>query len=142
MADWQAWGDDMLMDDEFPEPEPVECLTKEQMFNELRDAVANLLGFYDTPISRRRFPQDAWMKEAIEHARKALAAAKRNETVEVKEQRPFGHYFWRSNGDGTDSPEFCEGDIPRHKEGVRNVVQLYASSVPQPANTVHEDDIE
>jgi hypothetical protein len=38
----------------------------------LRDALKNLLGVYDTPLSRRRFPQDDFMKEAIETARAAL----------------------------------------------------------------------
>jgi hypothetical protein len=38
----------------------------------LEDALKNLLGVYDTPLSRRRFPQDDFMREAIEEARSAL----------------------------------------------------------------------
>lgn len=37
----------------------------------------------------------------------------------------FGYHFWKNNGDGTESPDFCEGEIPKWKTGVRNVVPLY-----------------
>jgi hypothetical protein len=33
-----------------------------------------MLGAYDTPVSRRRFPPDDFMKEATQSARDALAA--------------------------------------------------------------------
>jgi hypothetical protein len=39
----------------------------------LREALQNVLGVYDTPVSRRRFPQDEFMKEAIAIARAALS---------------------------------------------------------------------
>jgi len=39
----------------------------------LREALQNMIGVYDTPLSRRRFPQDDFMKEAIQTARAALA---------------------------------------------------------------------
>ena len=42
--------------------------------------------------------------------------------------KPFGYYFWCSNGDGTESPEFCRGEIPSWKQGVKNIIPLYAKS--------------
>jgi hypothetical protein len=36
----------------------------------------------------------------------------------------FGHYFWKSNGDGTESPDFCEGEIPK-RIGATRIVPLY-----------------
>lgn len=44
--------------------------------NALVEALQNMLGAYDTPVSRRRFPPDEFMKEAIASARAALSAAK------------------------------------------------------------------
>lgn len=38
----------------------------------LEEALQNMMGCYDTPLSRRRFPPDEFMKEAIETARAAL----------------------------------------------------------------------
>src|SRR5215217_851769 len=38
---------------------------------------------------------------------------------------PFGFYFWRSNGDGTSSPDFAKGAIPSWHRDVRDVTPLY-----------------
>lgn len=40
----------------------------------LREALQNVMGCYDTPLSRRRFPPDVFMTEAIITARQALAS--------------------------------------------------------------------
>jgi hypothetical protein len=40
---------------------------------ELEEALKNLMGIYDTPVSRRRYPQDQFMKEALDIARAALS---------------------------------------------------------------------
>jgi hypothetical protein len=40
----------------------------------LREALQNVMGCYDTPLSRRRFPPDGFMTEAINTARTALAS--------------------------------------------------------------------
>jgi hypothetical protein len=40
----------------------------------LRDALKNMMGAYDTPLSRRRFPPDEFMQAALESGRAALAA--------------------------------------------------------------------
>jgi hypothetical protein len=47
------------------------ALTEER--DRLREALQNMLGVYDTPLSRRRFPQDEFMKEAIATARAAIS---------------------------------------------------------------------
>lgn len=36
-------------------------------------ALQNMMGAFDTPIRRRKFPDDAFIKEAIESARAVLA---------------------------------------------------------------------
>lgn len=38
----------------------------------LREALQNMMGVYDTPLSRRRFPPDDFMTEALVIARAAL----------------------------------------------------------------------
>jgi Lar family restriction alleviation protein len=50
----------------------------------------------------------------------------------VEPVKAFGHHFWKSNGDGTESPDFCEGDIPSWKRGVRNVTPLYTTPTLAP----------
>lgn len=44
----------------------------EERLKEATDAIRNLMGIYDTPLSRRRFPPDGFMKEALEIARAFL----------------------------------------------------------------------
>ncbi|MGM4891220.1 hypothetical protein [Tardiphaga sp. 839_C3_N1_4] len=43
-------------------------------------------------------------------------------------RKPFGHFYWKSNGDGTESPDFCEGDVPPYVRVVRGLTPLYTSS--------------
>lgn len=40
---------------------------------DLREAIQNLMGCYDTPLSRRRFPPDDFMSEALSLARALLS---------------------------------------------------------------------
>jgi hypothetical protein len=47
---------------------------------ELEEALKNLMGIYDTPVSRRRYPQDQFMKEALDIARAALTRPQRGTT--------------------------------------------------------------
>lgn len=42
---------------------------------DLLAALQNLMGVYDTPLSRRRFPQDDFMREALENARSVIRKA-------------------------------------------------------------------
>jgi hypothetical protein len=48
---------------------------------------------------------------------------------EVKKEKidpkPFGYFFWRSNGDGTESSEMCKGEIPSWKMNVHSIIPLY-----------------
>lgn len=39
----------------------------------MAEALQNLMGVYDTPLSRRRFPPDEFMKAALDNARDLLA---------------------------------------------------------------------
>lgn len=48
----------------------LEALQRENA--ELREALQNLMGCYDTPLSRRRFPPDDFMSEALSIARALL----------------------------------------------------------------------
>jgi hypothetical protein len=45
----------------------------------MREALENMVGFYDTPVSWRRYPQDTDMKEACRIARTALTEAPRHD---------------------------------------------------------------
>lgn len=47
----------------------VDLVDREQ---HLEDALCNLMGIYDTPLSRRRFPPDDFMNEALTFARDLL----------------------------------------------------------------------
>jgi hypothetical protein len=58
----------------------------------------------------------------------ALASLPQSEPV-----KPFGYYFWKSNGDGTESPDFCKGEIPRYVRVVRGVTPLHTTP-QQPAS--------
>jgi len=51
--------------------EVVEVAAERQ---KIEDALRNLMGCYDTPVSRRRFPPDDFMSEALTIARDLLAA--------------------------------------------------------------------
>lgn len=48
----------------------------------LKEALQNMMGVYNTPLSRRRFPPDTFMKEVLKEAETALKyyeeEAKRN----------------------------------------------------------------
>lgn len=48
----------------------AEALKREK--TEMKEALQNLMGCYDTPLSRRRFPPDDFMKEALNIARALL----------------------------------------------------------------------
>lgn len=55
----------------------------ESRCEELADALQNVMGVYDTPLSRRRFPPDDFMNEALASARSALSSfRKRGEADE------------------------------------------------------------
>lgn len=55
----------------------AEALRRENA--ELREALQNLMGCYDTPLSRRRFPPDEFMKEALDIARALLGGSENAE---------------------------------------------------------------
>jgi hypothetical protein len=55
----------------------------------LRDALKNMMGAYDTPLSRRRFPPDEFMQAALESGRAALAAHPPAAPVETEVGIPF-----------------------------------------------------
>lgn len=38
----------------------------------LLEALQNIMGCYDTPVSRRRYPPDEFMNEALKEAREVL----------------------------------------------------------------------
>jgi len=52
--------------------EDHDCPSREAVIRAYKDALKNLMGIYDTPLSRRRFPQDDFMKEALDTARALL----------------------------------------------------------------------
>lgn len=54
-------------------PPPAVKTGDARRVQELEDALKNLMGAYDTPLSRRRFPPDDFMKEALSIARDVLA---------------------------------------------------------------------
>jgi hypothetical protein len=54
----------------------------------LRDALKNMMGAYDTPLSRRRFPPDEFMQAALESGRAALAAQPPAAPVETNADLP------------------------------------------------------
>jgi hypothetical protein len=56
----------------------VDIETLQRRVEELEAALQNMMGVYDTPLSRRRFPPDEFMKEAIETARPALIPEKKD----------------------------------------------------------------
>jgi hypothetical protein len=43
--------------------------------------------------------------------------------------KPFGYFYWKSNGDGTESPDFCEGEVPLYVRVVRGLTPLYTHPV-------------
>jgi hypothetical protein len=58
----------------------VDIEALQRRVEELEAALQNMMGVYDTTLSRRRFPPDEFMKEAIETARAAL----------IQEQKKYG----------------------------------------------------
>lgn len=63
-------------------PPPAVNTGDARRVQELEDALKNLMGAYDTPLSRRRFPPDDFMKESLSIARDVLAGS-----AEVAESR-------------------------------------------------------
>lgn len=51
-----------------------DCNDAQAEVKRMREALQNVMGCYDTPLSRRRFPPDGFMTEAINTARTALAS--------------------------------------------------------------------
>lgn len=56
----------------------------------LHEALRNMMGAYDTPLARRRFPPDEFMKAALESGRDALAAQPPAAPVETDELHASG----------------------------------------------------
>jgi hypothetical protein len=61
-------------------------------------------------------------------ARAALTALQDSVVVPAK---PFGYFYWKSNGDGTESPDFCEGEVPSYVRVVRGLTPLYTQPIPR-----------
>lgn len=61
---------------------PVQQPDADAVIEALRDALQNMLGVYDTPLSRRRFPLDDFMREVISTSHEALRAS----TTPAKEE--------------------------------------------------------
>lgn len=81
----------------------------------LREALQNVMGVYDTPLSRRRFPPDNFMNEALASARSALTlkddpgnggdgeAERLREALKEAERalKPLADAVFNDNGDMT-----------------------------------------
>ena len=65
--------------DNCADPDKIDALFRraeaaEAKVKRVREALQNVMGCYDTPLSRRRYPPDAFMTEAIDTARTTLAS--------------------------------------------------------------------
>jgi len=54
------------------------------------DALANMMGFFDSPICRRKYPPDEYMREAIQSGRDALPVARAALAQPPKAETPAG----------------------------------------------------
>jgi hypothetical protein len=62
-----------------------ERLRKER--DKCRNALANMMGAYDTPLSRRRFPPDEFREECLKSGREALAEVSGNAALSQTEDK-------------------------------------------------------
>jgi len=53
-------------------------LTEAEQIIMLKEALQNVMGIYNTPLSRRRFPPDEFMKECLKSGSDALDYYKNN----------------------------------------------------------------
>lgn len=73
-AENERLRDDVKREAELSTHMANDCNDAQAEVKRLREALQNVMGCYDTPLSRRRFPPDGFMKEAINTARTALAS--------------------------------------------------------------------
>jgi hypothetical protein len=95
--------------------EPSSCQTLEQAYEQTPERPYGCPWFDQE--DRKRNPKSA-VPEPVRDA----------QTVpESGEAKPFGHFYWKSNGDGTDSPDFCQGEVPSHVRVARGLTPLYTA---------------